>query len=114
MTAKPAATETDKKARRRRQQRERMAEHRAALKTLPPEAQQAAIERARAARARYRAQHRAVLIAKERDRREAKSRESNTLDEFIRRRCARQAKASKRLSQAIQPGPSEPDELMDY
>ncbi|KAJ7860158.1 hypothetical protein B0H13DRAFT_2355764 [Mycena leptocephala] len=65
-----------------------------------------------AAREKYRAQHRLLLSHKERERREAKSRASHTLDEFIRRRRTRQAKADQRRP-TRQSDPTEPDELID-
>ncbi|KAJ7838432.1 hypothetical protein B0H13DRAFT_1911822 [Mycena leptocephala] len=71
--------------------------HRAAIKTLPTAVQREFHERARASRAKYRAH---------------KSREADSLDEFIRRRRARQAKAAKpALTRA--PVPMERDELIE-
>ncbi|KAJ7817582.1 hypothetical protein B0H13DRAFT_2379565 [Mycena leptocephala] len=105
-------TELDRRERRRRRAREHMAAHRAAMKAMPPEVQRELEERARAARAKYRAQHRLLLSHKERERREAKSRASHTLDEFIRRRRTRQAKADQRRP-TRQSDPTEPDELID-
>ncbi|KAJ7041933.1 hypothetical protein C8F04DRAFT_1252415 [Mycena alexandri] len=61
----PTLTQSDlmelKKLDQREKTRQRMARYRAQLKTLPSEAQEAAHERARTARARYRANHRLQL-----------------------------------------------------
>ncbi|KAJ7164592.1 hypothetical protein C8R43DRAFT_946408 [Mycena crocata] len=101
-----------KREERRRQARERMAQRCAAVKTLPPAIQSEILERARASRAKYRAQHRLQLLIKERCRREDKSRANHTLDEFIRRRRRRESKAA---AQAKTKSAEEPevDELME-
>ncbi|KAJ7100991.1 hypothetical protein C8R43DRAFT_1141253 [Mycena crocata] len=87
-----------------------------AIKNMPPDVQTDILERARASRAKYRAQHRFQLIMKERCRRENKSRENQTLDEFIRRRRLRESKlgasAKQREIQRCQ-SPMEADELTE-
>ncbi|KAJ7603458.1 hypothetical protein DFH06DRAFT_1350217 [Mycena polygramma] len=105
-------TEEEKRERQRLQARARAARHRAAVKALPPDAQQELKQRARASRAKYRARHRWQLIVKERDRREHKSRESQSVDEFIRRRRARQRKDNVQTP-PLTPNAAEPDELID-
>ncbi|KAJ7654568.1 hypothetical protein DFH06DRAFT_1133342 [Mycena polygramma] len=126
-------TEEEKRERQRLQARARAARHRAAVKALPPDAQQELKQRARASRAKYRARHRWQLIVKERDRREqsstrsflsllanltfltlvSKSRETQSVDEFIRRRRARQRKDNVQTP-PLTPNAAEPDELIDY
>ncbi|KAJ7164815.1 hypothetical protein C8R43DRAFT_946599 [Mycena crocata] len=111
--------DADKLEERRWQTRERMARRRAAIKAMPPAVQSEHNERARAARTKYRAQHRMQLILKERCRRENKSRANQSLDEFIRRRRVRESKAAqaaaKRIPHSIlsQAEASEPDELVE-
>ncbi|KAJ7615096.1 hypothetical protein DFH06DRAFT_1343951 [Mycena polygramma] len=123
-------TDEEKRERQRLQARARAARHRAAVKALPQDAQHELKQRARASRAKYRARHRWQLIVKERDRREqlsppsfclpsrtsdilaSKSRETQSLDEFIRRRRARQRKDSVQTP-PLTPDVTEPDELID-
>ncbi|KAJ7436810.1 hypothetical protein B0H11DRAFT_1936407 [Mycena galericulata] len=73
--------------------RERMAKRRAAIKNLPPEVQKELTERARASRAKYRAQHRALLMQKEQSRRMRVFTEKHGWDEYIKRRRVRQSKS---------------------
>ncbi|KAJ7182629.1 hypothetical protein C8R43DRAFT_940754 [Mycena crocata] len=84
---------------RRRLTRERMARRRAAVKTMSPDAQYEINERARAARAKYRAHQ---------------SRVKHTLDEFIRRRRVRESKAAQAAVKNVpdRTEPEEVDELM--
>ncbi|KAJ7678292.1 hypothetical protein DFH06DRAFT_1317074 [Mycena polygramma] len=90
-------TEEEKREHQRLQARARAARHRAAVKALPPDAQQELKQRARASRAKYRAR---------------KSRESQSVDEFIRRRRARQRKDNVQTP-PLTPNAAEPDELID-
>ncbi|KAJ7440341.1 hypothetical protein B0H11DRAFT_2099924, partial [Mycena galericulata] len=78
---------------RRAQARERMAKRRAAIKNLPPEVQKELTEKARASRAKYRAQHRALLMQKEQSRRMRVFTEKHGWDEYIKRKRVRQSKS---------------------
>ncbi|KAJ7456842.1 hypothetical protein B0H11DRAFT_1925388 [Mycena galericulata] len=70
--------------------RERMARRRAAIKALPSEKQVELIERARAARAKYRETHRYLLVQKERTRRQKNS--TLPLEEYLERRRIRESR----------------------
>ncbi|KAJ7496073.1 hypothetical protein B0H11DRAFT_1910336 [Mycena galericulata] len=83
---------------RRAQARERMAKRRAAIKDIPVEVQEAMAEKARASRAKYRAQHRALLMQKEQSRRMRVFTEKHGWDEYIKRRRVRKSK-----SQSVEP-----------
>ncbi|KAJ7490192.1 hypothetical protein B0H11DRAFT_1912205 [Mycena galericulata] len=79
----------------RAQARERMARRRAAIKELPPELQQEHAERARASRAKYRAQHRSLLMQKEQSRRMKNFMEKHGWEEYLRRKRARRDTSPK-------------------
>ncbi|KAJ7607450.1 hypothetical protein DFH06DRAFT_1149473 [Mycena polygramma] len=84
--------ETAEKEAKRLRARERMARRRANIKALPPHLQEAILARARASRARYREQHRTLLMQKERSRRQEKS--TYSPDEYLRRRRIRENRPS--------------------
>ncbi|KAJ7810043.1 hypothetical protein B0H13DRAFT_1927546 [Mycena leptocephala] len=79
--------------------RERMARRRAAIKVMPPEAQEQLTARARASRAKYREQHRLLLLQKERSRRQKQS--SYSAEEYLRRLRVRESRPSYRNYQRV-------------
>ncbi|KAJ7429984.1 hypothetical protein B0H11DRAFT_2249985 [Mycena galericulata] len=84
----------------RAQARERMARRRAAIKNLPPEVQRELTEKARASRAKYRAQHRTLLMQKEQSRRMRVFTEKHGWEEYVKRKRVRQSKSQ---SPSVQP-----------
>ncbi|KAJ7661887.1 hypothetical protein DFH06DRAFT_1129069 [Mycena polygramma] len=84
----------DKLEMKRRCARERMAKRRAAVKALPLPVQNELRDRARESRAKYREQHRVMLLQKERARRQQKSR--HTVEEYLRLRRLRESRPSRR------------------
>ncbi|KAJ7506693.1 hypothetical protein B0H11DRAFT_1903478 [Mycena galericulata] len=86
----------------RAQARERMAKRRAAIKNLPPEVQKELTEKARASRAKYRAQHHALLMQKEQSRRMRVFTEKHGWEEYIKRKRVRQSKSQSPSAQATQ------------